>query len=48
MLTILMVQLQSFQRMFLVISVAPLGLIGVVMALLPTHTPMGFVAILGM
>jgi multidrug efflux pump subunit AcrB len=42
-----MVQLQSFQKMFLVISVAPLGLIGVVLALLPTHTPMGFVAILG-
>jgi multidrug efflux pump subunit AcrB len=33
--------------MFLVISVAPLGLIGVVLALLPTGTPMGFVAILG-
>ena len=32
--------------MFLVISVAPLGLIGVVMALLPTGTPMGFVATL--
>ena len=47
MLTILMVQLQSFQKMFLVISVAPLGLIGVVMALLPTDTPIGFVAILG-
>jgi len=47
MLIILMVQLQSFQKMFLVISVAPLGLIGVVMALLPTRTPMGFVAILG-
>ena len=47
MLTILMVQLQSFQKMFLVISVAPLGLIGVVAALLPTGTPMGFVAILG-
>jgi multidrug efflux pump subunit AcrB len=47
MLTILMIQLQSFQKMFLVISVAPLGLIGVVLALLPTHTPMGFVAILG-
>jgi multidrug efflux pump len=47
MLTILMVQLQSFQKIFLVISVAPLGLIGVVLALLPTHTPMGFVAILG-
>jgi multidrug efflux pump subunit AcrB len=47
MLTILMIQLQSFQKMFLVISVAPLGLIGVVLALLPTGTPMGFVAILG-
>ncbi len=47
MLFLLMVQLQSFQKMFLVISVAPLGLIGVVLALLPTHTPMGFVAILG-
>jgi multidrug efflux pump subunit AcrB len=47
MLTILMIQLQSFQKMFLVVSVAPLGLIGVVAALLPTGTPMGFVAILG-
>jgi hypothetical protein len=47
MLIILMVQLQSLQKMFLVISVAPLGLIGVVPALLPTGTPMGFVAILG-
>jgi multidrug efflux pump subunit AcrB len=47
MATILMLQLQSFQRVFLVASVAPFGLIGVVAALLPTHTPMGFVAILG-
>ena len=47
MMTILMVQLQSFQRLFLVLSVAPLGLIGVAAALLPTGTPMGFVAILG-
>ncbi|WP_431857608.1 efflux RND transporter permease subunit [Azospirillum sp.] len=47
MLTVLMVQLQSFQKLFLVISVAPLGLIGVVAALLPTGTPLGFVAILG-
>lgn len=30
MATILMVQLQSFQRLFLVVAVAPLGLIGVV------------------
>ena len=47
MLTVLMVQLQSFQRLALVLSVAPLGLIGVVAALLPTGTPMGFVAMLG-
>jgi multidrug efflux pump subunit AcrB len=33
-LTILMFQLQSFQRVLLVLSVAPLGLIGVVLALL--------------
>jgi multidrug efflux pump subunit AcrB len=47
MITVLMVQLQSFQKLFLVMSVAPLGLIGVVAALLPTGTPLGFVAILG-
>ena len=47
MLTVLMVQLQSFQRLILVVSVAPLGLIGVVATLLPTGTPMGFVATLG-
>ena len=46
-LTILMVQLQSFQRLILVISVAPLGLIGIVAAMLPTGTPMGFIATLG-
>lgn len=47
MATFLMIQLQSVQKMFLVASVAPLGLIGVVLALLPTGTPLGFVAILG-
>jgi len=47
MATILMVQLQSFQRLFLVFAVAPLALIGVVVALLPSGTPLGFVAILG-
>jgi multidrug efflux pump subunit AcrB len=47
MASILMIQLQSFHRLFLVASVAPFGLIGVVVALLPTGTPMGFVAILG-
>ena len=46
-LTILMIQLQSFQRLFLVVSVAPLGLIGVVAALLLSGKPLGFVAILG-
>jgi multidrug efflux pump subunit AcrB len=46
-LTILMLQLQSFQRVLLVLSVAPLGLIGVVAALLLAQAPMGFVAILG-
>ena len=47
MLTVLMVQLKSFQRLFLVLSVAPLGLIGVVAALLLSGRPLGFVAILG-
>ncbi|RYB05677.1 efflux RND transporter permease subunit [Lichenibacterium ramalinae] len=44
---LIMVQLQSFQKLFLVVSVAPLGLIGVVAALLLSGKPMGFVAILG-
>ncbi len=47
MATFLMIQLQSVKKLFLVASVAPLGLIGVVAALLPTGTPLGFVAILG-
>ena len=47
MATILMVQLQSFARLFLVFAVAPLALIGVVLALLPSGAPLGFVAILG-
>jgi multidrug efflux pump subunit AcrB len=47
MATILMIQLQSFSRLFLVFAVAPLAVIGVVSALLPSHAPMGFVAILG-
>ena len=44
---VLMLQLQSFQKLLLVVSVAPLGLIGVVAALLLTSQPLGFVAILG-
>jgi multidrug efflux pump len=47
MATVLMIQLQSFQRLFLVFTVAPLALIGVVLALLPSGAPLGFVAILG-
>ncbi|WEZ82769.1 efflux RND transporter permease subunit [Rhizobium sp. 32-5/1] len=47
MATILMIQLQSFSRLFLVFAVAPLALIGVVAALLFSNAPMGFVAILG-
>ena len=47
MATILMIQLQSFHRLFLVFAVAPLAVIGVVMAMLPSGSPLGFVAILG-
>jgi multidrug efflux pump len=47
MATILMIQLQSFHKLFLVFAVAPLALIGVVSALLPSGAPLGFVAILG-
>lgn len=44
---LLMVQLQSFTRMGLAMLMAPFGLIGVVAAMLPTGTPMGFVSQLG-
>ncbi len=47
MLTLIMVQMQSFRLTFIVLCAAPLGLIGVVAALLPSGTPLGFVAILG-
>ncbi|MCK0196519.1 efflux RND transporter permease subunit [Ancylobacter sp. 6x-1] len=47
MLTVLMFQLRGFTLLSLVISVAPLGLIGVVLALLVSNRPLGFVAILG-
>lgn len=47
MFTALMFQLGSFQRLLIVLSVAPLGLIGVVGALLLFGQPLGFVAILG-
>ncbi len=47
MLTLLMVQLQSFGRVAMVILTAPLGLIGVTAGLLVTGMPFGFVAMLG-
>ena len=47
MLLFLMVQLQSFSRMWMVFLTAPLGLIGVVPALLLFNAPFGFVALLG-
>ena len=47
MLTVLMFELRSFQRLAIVLTVAPLGLIGVVAALLLSGRPLGFVAILG-
>ncbi len=47
MATILMIQLQSFHRLFLVFSVAPLAIIGVAIALVPTAIPLGFIALLG-
>jgi len=46
-ITLLMMQLQSFSLLFLVLSVVPMGLIGVVAALLLFNKPLGFVAILG-
>jgi multidrug efflux pump subunit AcrB len=47
MATILMIQLQSFSKLVLVFAVAPLAVIGVVIALLSSNAPMGFVATLG-
>lgn len=46
-LTVLMLQLQSFQRVLVVVLTAPLGLIGVTLFLLAFHQPFGFVAMLG-
>jgi multidrug efflux pump subunit AcrB len=47
MLLIMMVQLVSFRRLAMVVCIMPLGLIGVVLALLLFNRPLGFVAILG-
>jgi multidrug efflux pump len=46
-LLLLMLQLQDFSRMWMVFLTAPLGLVGVVPALLAFQAPLGFVAILG-
>ena len=46
-LTLLMIQLQSFRARVMVVLTAPLGLIGVVAALLLFGKPFGFVAMLG-
>jgi len=47
MLLFLMAQLHSFSRLALVLSIVPMGLIGIVGALLMFRQPLGFVAILG-
>ncbi|WP_310389668.1 efflux RND transporter permease subunit [Roseateles sp.] len=47
MLFIMMIMLVSFRRLAMVVAIMPLGLIGVVMALLVFNRPLGFVAILG-
>lgn len=46
-LTILMMQLQRFSLVFMVVLTAPLGMIGVTLALLLFRQPFGFVAMLG-
>jgi multidrug efflux pump len=46
-LTLLILQLKSFSRTFLVLLTAPLGLIGVTAGLLLFNQPFGFVAMLG-
>src|SRR5262245_9959969 len=48
MLSLLMIQLQSFSRLALVFVTAPLGLIGATGALLISGKPFGFVALLGL
>jgi multidrug efflux pump subunit AcrB len=46
-MVLLMIQLQHFGKALLVFFTGPLGLIGAAAALLTTHSPFGFVAILG-
>ncbi len=46
-LGMLMLQLKSFSRTFMVVLTAPLGIVGVAIALLVFRQPFGFVAMLG-
>ena len=46
-MTLLMIQLRSISRAFIVFLTAPLGIIGVVLFLLIFNKPFGFVAMLG-
>ncbi|WP_293766180.1 efflux RND transporter permease subunit [uncultured Aquitalea sp.] len=46
-LTLLMLQLHSFQRTLMVVLTAPLGMIGVTFTLILFNAPFGFVAMLG-
>lgn len=48
MLTLLMIQLQDFTKLFLVFMSAPLGIIGASLALNLSGMPFGFVALLGL
>lgn len=45
--TLLMLQLNSFKRAMLVVATAPLGMIGVTLSLIALNAPFGFVALLG-
>ena len=46
-LALLMMQMKSFSRSFMVLLTAPLGIVGVAIALLVFQKPFGFVAMLG-
>jgi multidrug efflux pump subunit AcrB len=48
MLTLIMIQVQSFAKLFLVFASAPLGIIGASLALNVSGAPFGFVALLGL
>ncbi len=48
MLTLLMIQLQSFSRLAIVFFTAPLGIVGASIALNLAYKPFGFVALLGL